>query len=78
MKAKKDYKDMEKYRECKRRQSERYRKRTGAGVYEKRGYTYKEDMMILEQSVPDRELSKKLQRSVQAIQIRRCRLRKEI
>lgn len=77
MKNKKDYKDIEKYREAKRRQAERYRKRTGSGLYDKRNYTYEEDMMILKQETTDRELAAKLERSVGAIQLRRYRLRKE-
>ena len=77
MKAKKLYKDMEKYKEYKRRSQKKYREKTNAGKYPKRGYTFKEDMMILEQSMTDRELAEKLQRSVGAIQHRRNRLRKE-
>ena len=75
MKAKWEYRDMEKYREYKRKTQSRYRKRTGAGQYPAREYTLEEDRMILEQSITDRELGIKIQRSVGAIQKRRHHLK---
>ena len=45
-----------------------------AGKFPSRPYTEEEDQMILEHSIPDRELSDKISRSVGAIQKRRYRL----
>lgn len=67
MKCKKEYADPEKYRKYKRDYQRRYRKNTNAGKYPRRGYTIKEDEMVLKQAVPDRELAEKLQRSIGAI-----------
>lgn len=77
MKSKWEYRDMEKYKEYKRKTQRNYRKRTGAGQYPAREYTLEEDRMILERSMTDRELGIKIQRSVGAIQKRRHRLKKE-
>lgn len=76
MKCKKDYKDKEKYKKYKKNFQKRYRQKTNAGKYPRRSYTVKEDCMILDHSMSDRELADKLQRSVTAIQIRRTRLKK--
>lgn len=38
-------------------------------------WTIKEMNLILAHSIPDRQLSARLQRSVQSIQVMRCRLR---
>ncbi len=77
MKSKKLYKDMDKYKEYKRRYQRKYRKEANAGVYPRRPYSFKEDMMILNHEMSDRELAEKLQRSIGAIQGRRNRLKKE-
>lgn len=77
MRCKKEYADPEKYRKYKREYQKRYRKKANAGKYPRRGYTIKEDEMILEQVVPDRELAEKLQRSITAIQLRRHNLKKK-
>jgi len=57
-------------------QKRRYRARTGSGIYERREWTGAEDQAVLAHAIPDRELAPKLERSVQAIQVRRSRLRK--
>ena len=75
MKCKKDYKDVEKFKEYKRRYQEQYRKNSGANLYPKRSYTFEEDMKILEQATTDRELANELHRSIAAIQHRRVRLK---
>ena len=75
MKCKNAYTDEETYRATKRRQSERYRARTGSGQYW--GWWTAEqlrDVMAHEQS--DRELSKRIGHSVSAIQTARYRIRK--
>lgn len=43
--------------------------------YPKREWTTEEMNLILAHSIPDRQLSARLQRSVQSIQVMRCRLR---
>ena len=75
MKCKKDYADLEKYKRYKKEYQKRYRKKTNAGKYPKREWTFKEDMMVLEHSMTDRELAEKLQRSIGAIQSRRHNLK---
>lgn len=59
-------------------QRSRYRKRTGSGKYPTRRYSKKEDELVLDHSIPDRELSKQLKRSVTSIQIRRNRLKENL
>lgn len=46
--------------------------------YNRRSWTLEEDNAVLKQNMTDRELSEKISRSVQAIQIRRNRLKKEV
>lgn len=41
-------------------------------------YDFNEQAEILDHSIPDRELAKKLERSVKAIQIKRCQLKKTL
>lgn len=52
----------------------RYRRRTGSFLY-RRPWTLAEDARIMERAKPDRELAEDLRRSVQAIQVRRSRIR---
>lgn len=68
------YRDMEKYRQTRRRQTRKYYKRTAK--YPRRDWTDYEDNMILDHAIPDRELSAILNRSQMAICVRRCRLKK--
>lgn len=72
---KKDYKDLEKWQDTKRKGKRRYYKSTQG--YARRGWTEEENRIILEHKRADRELSEQLGRSVQAIQTRRCRLKQE-
>lgn len=51
-----------------------YRKTQG---YERRSWTLKEIDMVLAHEIPDRELSAKIHRSVQSIQLMRYRMKKE-
>lgn len=74
MKCKKDYADIEKYAEYKRRYQRNYRERTGK--YPRREWTLEEIEKIMAQNKPDRELSKELKRSISAIQQMRSRMRK--
>lgn len=72
------YKDKNKYLATKKRQSDRYRQRGGAYLYEKRPYTQAEDEAILKHETTDLELSKQLRRSRGAIQRHRWELRKNL
>ena len=67
----------ESYLICERRWKANYRRNTGAFInYSPVQWEKWEDKMVLEHSIPDRDLSKKIHRSVSAIQIRRSRLKK--
>lgn len=68
---KSQYKDMKKYKATRKRQLRRWRKRTGSGKYPPRPWTPAEEAAVMEKSMPDRELSKQIKRSVLAIQKRR-------
>ena len=68
------YRDMERYRNTRKLQKQRYRERTGSGKYPKRPWTYWEDKLVLAHEQPDVELSETIERSVQAIHVRRSRL----
>ena len=78
MLRKEAYKDINKYLATKKRQSDRYRQRGGAYLYEKRPYTQAEDEAILKHEMTDLELSKQLRRSRGAIQRHRWELRKNL
>jgi len=67
---------MAKVREQKRRDRKRYYGKT-ANRYPKRAWTVEEKRLVLEHSIPDSELSAKIQRSVKSIQEERRRLKKE-
>ena len=77
MKCKNQYRDIEKYKEYKRRYQAKARKRGGAGLFGSRPWSVEEDLEILKIGNTDRELSKKIQRSVGAIQKRRYKLKHE-
>ena len=70
--------DLDKYKATKKRQSDRYRQRGGAYLYDKRPYTQAEDEAILKHEVSDLELSKQLRRSRGAIQRHRWELKKNL
>ena len=76
MLCKKHYKDMDKYRATRERYKAKYRRMTGAGVYNRRPWTEEEVDMVLAHEIPDRELSEKINRSVGSIQIMRTRVKK--
>lgn len=62
-------------REAKRREHRRYYAET-AFLYKPRPWTEKEDRLVLAHEIPDRELSKKIGRSMKAISNRRWRLKR--
>ncbi len=63
----------EKFR--KMRNARRKRNYAKTAKYERRIWTEEEDKRVLEHDVPDQHLSSEIRRSVQAIQIRRARLK---
>lgn len=70
----KNYRDKEKCRITRNRQRQRNYAKTA--IYEPKEWTLKEDALVLEHSMTDTEMSMKLERSVQSIQTRRCKLKK--
>ena len=72
MNRKEFYKDKSKWLKTSNNQKRRYYSRTQCGSHP---WTFKQDMMVLEHNMPDRELSALIGHSVQAIQDRRYRLK---
>lgn len=66
----KEYRNLDKYRETRKKQKQRYRDRTGSGLYVPKKWEDWEDVL-------DNELSVMLKRSVSAIQVHRCKLVKK-
>ena len=75
MKCKNTYADEKTYRAAKRRQSERYRARTGSGLY-RSPWTAEQLHEVMAHEQSDRELSKRIGHSVSAIQTARYRVRR--
>lgn len=75
MKCKSTYADEETYRAAKRRQSERYRARTGSGLY-RSPWTTEQLYRVMRHEQSDRELSDAIGHSVSAIQTARHRVRR--
>lgn len=73
---KKDYKDMGKFLRTRNSQRNRYYAKTA--IYEPSCWTSDQDKLVLEHSVTDHELSALIGHSVKAIQVRRCRLKKQL
>lgn len=71
-----EYKDLSKYKNTRKQQKRRYRMRTGSCLYQPKAWTESEDELVVRHDIKDTELSVLLKRSVQSIQIRRCRLKK--
>lgn len=65
----------EKFREM--RNASRKRNYEQTAKYERRIWTDEEDKRVLAHDISDRQLSSEIRRSVQAIQIRRTRLKNE-
>lgn len=76
MKCKKFYKDMEKYRNYKNNSQKRNRKIGRIGTIRHK-WTKEEIQLILTSKLTDRELSKIIKHSIQAIQIKRSRVKGE-
>lgn len=76
MLRKKGYKDMNRYKVTKRQQQKRWRERTGSFLHGRRRWSDAEIELLLDQSISDRELSEKIERSVDAIYTMRSKLRR--
>lgn len=70
------YKDLNKYKQNRDRYKKKYYK-NGSTNCEKHNWIPEEDKLLFDSILTDRELSKVIHHSVEAIQIRRSRLRKE-
>lgn len=68
------YKDKEKLRKTRNAQKKRYFSKTA--IYKPRRWTDIEDVIVLEHKNTDMEISKQIERSVKAIQVRRVKLKK--
>lgn len=77
MKCKSTYASEEAYRAAKRRQSERYRARTGSGRY-RNPWTAEQLCRVMAHEQSDRELSDAIGHSVAAIQTARHRVRRGV
>lgn len=73
MQCKANYKDMEKYYAAKRRQQRRHRQKYGAGK-PARKWTDEEINLLLTHEGYDRDLAKKLNRSLNAIYQKRSKI----
>ena len=70
----KQYKDLEKLRKTRNAQNKRYFSKTA--IYKPRRWTEIEDVIVFEHKNTDMEISKQIERSVKAIQVRRVKLKK--
>lgn len=68
-------KDLNKYRDAKRKEKRRYREKTGANRYQPRRWTEYEVKLVVRHVMPDRLLAIKLNRSVGSIQLKRTRIK---
>ncbi len=75
MNRKENYANLDLARKTRREQKNRYYGKT-AFLYERRVWLPYEDQMVLDHTMPDTELSFRIQRSVTAIQVRRSVLKK--
>ena len=67
------YANMEKYSRTRKSQKQRYYNKTA--IYKHSKWTPEHDKMVLDHTISDTELSKKIKHSVRAIQIRRYKLK---
>lgn len=70
------YADMQKFRKTWNAQKKRYYAKTGSCP--RSSWTIEQDKMVLEHLITDTELSKIINHSVKAIQMRRYRLKKKL
>ena len=77
MNNKKCYKDMEKWRASCHRYRLKYYRRTAFAENHRSPWTNKEIEIVMAHEFPDRVISEMLGRSVQSIQIMRCKMNKK-
>lgn len=70
------YKDIDKWRKTVTRYNREYYRKTA--IYDRRKWTQEEIDEIMNREIPDMELSKKLQRSMKSIALKRCRINKKL
>jgi len=75
MKCLKKYIDKEKARKYKKRHRELNYEKGDFSNGERASYDWEECEEILDHTIPDRELARKLERGVRAIQVKRCLLK---
>lgn len=78
MNNKDHYKDINKWRETCREQRKRYYNKTSKRKNYRKPWTEEEINMIINSKLTDHEISDILERSVQSIQIKRCRINAEL
>lgn len=76
MNRKNKYKDLDRFKETKRRQQERYNYKNGAYKWRTR-WNEEDEQRVLAHDIPDSELSKEIKHSIASIQTRRSELKKE-
>ena len=76
MKCRKDYVDQEKYRIYRNNYNRRYYKARQFLKNSRKKWTEEDIQIVMERNLPDTDIAFKLGRSVKAIQILRCRLKK--
>lgn len=76
MNRKEGYKDLKKFRETCNKQTRKYYDKTVNAKNKRKLWTKKDEELILEHKILDRELSKILGRSMKAIHVRRTKLKK--
>ena len=69
------YKDIHKFRKTRNCQKKKYYDKTVNAINRYLPWTEQEDRLVMQHNIPDRELSKKIQRSMNAILVRRNRLK---
>lgn len=75
MNRKENYHDLEQYKKTKRQQSRRHRAKYGSGSCPSHAWSDAENQLVLSHNMSDALLAKKLDRSQNAIQVHRSRLR---
>lgn len=78
MLKKENYKDLNKWRKSKNRQRNRYYRKSQKAENSGETWTKKEEDLVMAHSMTDTELSKKIGRSVGAIQKCRCKIKSQI
>lgn len=72
------YKDLDKFRKTRNSQKRKYYNKTVNAANKYLPWTKQEDILVIQHNIPDKELSVKIQRSMNAILTRRNRLKNKI